>query len=1011
MTKFEKGIYDLLIREDEKSIFNESDIRELENVDDDWLVNQFSRQIKEEISNLKTLENKIAFLNELTHKNKWTSLRAIKKDVESNNTTNISRNKLISKNLWKELITEFESSNDIKIISPFISNSMINKLRNILENNENINKLKIITTTYDGTSKYLALEDLVKLVNDFPKKLEVKIENLFNKSSSRLHIKSYLFNRNNNFSSLYIGSSNFTNSGLITGKEHNLKISEFSDKSIVEEYRVEFENLFNKDVFVDINDEFQIQQIIMRQKLENSKFEEMKNIVKEVQNNMNEQFDRLSKSNNFIKPYDYQKEVVNNILKRIEEGKDKHLLVMATGTGKTKTLIFTYEALSQKWKKDEPSLLYIAPSKEILDQTIKDFRDYFEIYDFGLELYDSRNNHEDIKKHEHIFTNIETLIKRKDKIKDKKFDIVVFDEAHHIEADTFKEIYSLVLPNTKQLFGLTATPERTDNINVNVFFGDEYAANLRLFEAIEKELLSDFDYYFINDDSIDLTNINIQDSNKLNKILELEKRHSFVYEQIKKYIGENSKNIKAIMFCNSVNQAKNLSKYLNEMGEKSEFLISEEVSKEQRKEILKKFKDGSINFLCVRDILNEGVDVPEVDTVMFLRPTSSMLIYLQQLGRGLRKYTDKRLQIYDFVNNVDIKVNKKYNPLMAINVLTNDLKISQFEKNINQLNNFLPGDSNFVFSKLIKEQLLLKLKDYEKYNLYSSILDEYRTGIFEDYESFFKDKEISIYEFYNSKRAYFKENCLDKNCTIIRQFVLFNSQYLIREILNIIETNRLSKNKLINKILLASFHHSPTKKDDFYFDLDLAFKDIFKKENELILKEIKFLLNFKLKNEVLLENNLTEEIISFKGNHLNHNQLQALCSIIVKDNNFKGKGVGGIISNLDDNIYAIDASTNTISTRFGHGNVFEKETNTLYWDSPDEWKFEVNKITKTQQNMMNTKEFKTYVFFSDEKLRSEKGSKVREFIGQIEYIIDRIEIKNGSEKKEHTKPKFIFKLS
>ncbi len=405
------------------------------------------------------------------------------------------------------------------------------------------------------------------------------------------------------------------------------------------------------------------------------------------------------------------------------------------------------------------------------------------------------------------------------------------------------------------------------------------------------------------------------------------------------------------------------------------------------------------------------MDVPEIDTVMFLRPTASILIYLQQLGRGLIKVTDKRLQIYDFVNNVDIKVNKKYNPLMAFNVLTSDLKISEFEKNIDHINNFLPGDCNFILSKFIKEDFLKKLKEYEKHNLYVAIIDEYRTGIFEDYESFFKDKEVSIYEFYNLEKTYFKENQIANNPTRIRQFIFFNNENLIKEILKIIENKKISNNKLVNKVFLASFYYSPTKKDNFYYDLNFAFKSIFNPENEILLKEITFLLKFKLNNEKLLKKILNNEIESFKGLHLNHNQFQALCSITIKDNQFKGKGVGGIISNKEDKIFAIDASTNTISTKFGHGNIYDYEKQILYWDTPDDWKFDLNKITEVQKNMMNLKEYKTYIFFSDEKLRSEKGDKAKIFIEKIEKIIDRKEVKNGSEKKIHKKPKFIFKIN
>ncbi|WP_339033615.1 DEAD/DEAH box helicase family protein [Spiroplasma endosymbiont of Cantharis rufa] len=1011
MNKFEKGIYDLLIRENDTNFFEENEIEELNYVEDDWLVNQFSKYIKETISKMETLDEKINFFNDISKENKWTFLKAIKKEMKSNDLENISSNKFIKKNLWNNLNKEFQTSENIQMITPFISNQMVNKLNELLENNEEIKSLEIITTTYDGTSKFLALKELIKFAESFSNKVNIKIENLFEANQNRLHIKSYLFNRNNGFSSLYIGSSNFTKTGLITGKEQNIRISEFKDSNIIKEFREEFNKMFNNVEYVDIKDKDKIQSIILRQELQNGANEELRKATKEIQDNIADQFNRLKYSRNDIKPYEYQKEIIDNVLFRIKQNKNKHLLVMATGTGKTKTMLFIYEALANLWKIEEPSILYIAPSKEILDQTAEDFRSYLDIYNFGLEFYDSRNNQANLKNEKWIFSNIETLIRRKEELIEKKFDIVVFDEAHHVEANTFKEIYSILEPNSKQMFGLTATPERTDNINVNKYFGDDYAANLRLFEAIQKELLCDFDYYFIKDKSVDFADIDLQKTKDVNKILNLKQRHEFIYENIEKYIGSNIKNVKAILFCHSAEHAISLSNYLKEKGLKSKYLISESITKQERKDILSDFRNGEINFLCVRDILNEGVDLPEIDSIMFLRPTASLLLYLQQLGRGLRKFTDKRLQIYDFVNNVDIKVNKNFNPLMAINALTNNLQIRDFDNKIDQLNEYLPGESQFILSKIVKEDFLEKLKVYEKSNLYSSIIDEYRTYEFEDYESFFRDKNISIYDFYNSKKSFFKENLNSKNNTIIRQFILFNNENLLKEIYQLLENKRASNNKLVMKLVLASFYYAPKKTDPFYYDLNLAFNMIFESENAFIIKELLFLLKYKLNNEKLMSSVLSEEITSFKGLHLNHNHFLALCSINLRDTNFKGKGQGGIIRNEEDKLLAIDASSVKFSSIHGHGNSYDENKNLFYWDSPNEWKFPLDKIQGPQESLINLNDYKTYVFYSYLKLIEEKGPKAKEFLGYVSSIEGRVKTELIHDSIQVIKPKFIFKIN
>ncbi|AGR42263.1 DEAD/DEAH box helicase family protein [Spiroplasma diminutum] len=1010
MKNFKKGIYDLLLKQNELESFDVQEIIELKTEDDEWLVNQFSRVLKEKISQMVTLQEKVDYFNNILNNKELSLSKAFKKGNFENNLENISTNKLIKKSLWTDLQKEFKTANQVKIISPFITRSTINKIVNILEENLNIDKLKIITTTYDGNAKFLDIVGLEKLVEDFPEKVEIKIENLFNKSNKRIHIKSYFFERENGFSSLYIGSSNFTNTGQITGAEYNVRLSEFKEPTIIKEFTDEFNTMFNKNEFIDILQKDIINQIKLRQDLNYFYLEQDRQKGLIDFENMEDNNNRLNFGKYYMEPYDYQEKIINTIVERINNKFNKHLLVMATGTGKTATMAFIYQKISNILKKDEPSMIYIAPSKEILDQTRKTFINITEIDDFGLEYYDSRNAKEELETSNVIFTNIESIRTKIDLLQDRKFDIVVFDEAHYVEATTFKEVYEILEKKSSQIFGLTATPERTDGINVAKYFGNYYAADIKLFEAIKNDLLSEFDYYFIHDDSIDLKNIDILKDPKLNKLLTLDNRNKFVFEIINKYLGSRINYVKAVLFCNSIEQAKKLSEYLNDNGLKSEHLVSTETSKFERKEKLKNFRNGNINFLCVRDILNEGVDVPEIDTIFFLRPTTSLIVYLQQLGRGLRKLTDKKLEVYDFVNNVDISKNKNYNPIMPISALTNNLKISEFKRNIDNLDKYLPGECNFIFSKIIKQDFLEKLREYEKYNLYSSILEEYRSGDYEDYESFFNDKEITLYDFYSNKRTYFKEN--NKYSSLFKQYTYFNNKSLIQEFIDMFKNKTKSKNELINRIFLKSFHYNSSKKDRYYKDINLAFEVIFKDTSELIIREIEFILRYKLYNEKLLDNQINETIESFIGSIFNHYQFSALCSLNISDEGFKGSGQSGILSNIEKKIFVLDTSTNTKSTRFGHGNFYDQENKIFYWDTPDIWKFNESNINDQQSKFMKTNEYKSYVFFADEELKNKSGKSAKKFIGYVTEIIDRIEVENGSkEKYSHKKPKFILKIT
>ncbi len=970
MSNFNNGIYELLLTRLEADAFKEDELDILEDVDDEWLINQFSRFLKEKLKQFQEKADKINYLNNFLKNDKLSELVANRKNLEKKfYIHNLSQNKIITRNLDKEMHQEFFSCDRIKIICPFLTKWSVTELREIIKETDESVMIKIITTTYNGESNFLDIEGLQKLVEDYPSRIRVKIENLFSENVNRLHIKSYLFERDSGFSSLYIGSSNFTKTGFVTGKEYSVKISEFREKEIIKQAINDFDNLFEDNLFIDI--------------LEKEKIATIKNLM--YDNLPIEYLDRVNKLQKDYKPYDYQKEILVNFEKRLLSGIKKHLLIMATGTGKTATLAFIYGILQKWFKNNEPSLLYIAPSTEILKQAKETFRNILNIDDFGVDLYDVINPNLNIKKEKVIFTTNYTGNNKIEQFKDTYFDVVVFDEAHHLEATTFLNIYNAVVKEDNFVFGLTATPERTDGINVLKYFGDEPLVDIRLYDSLEKDFLCDVDYYFIKDNSIDLSGFDIlKREGEYLKTLSSNKRNDFIYKTIMEHLGQNNSHIRAIMFCESVEQAETLDIYLKEHGEKSALLVSESKKmKKPPKEVISDFREGRVNYLCVRDMLNEGFDVPEVNCVFFLRPTTSKILYLQQLGRGLRKHLDKKLRVYDFVNNIDMKVNKRFNPLIPIQVLTKNLNLQEIVKKFNYIDTYLPGNTRIIMDEYIKQDLISKLKTFESNNLYHEIMESYVTGIFEDYESFFNDYGINIISFYKM-RSFFKEN--RNRLTIFKKFSYINLREVLEGFYYILENKKFVSNSRINFLFLNSYFYSINKSNPLYNDVQKSLESIFEDDNKAFIKELTYLIKYKLKNDKSLLNNIVDESIeSFKNIYLNVNQAKALLGKMVNMQSFTSDTQNKGIVRCLNNELLIDCSSETALTKDGHRNSYDYKNKFLYWESPNGWTTNENMKQKNQLEMENTKNFKTFVIYQSKDL-----AELKEDLKQLVGIVDKV---------------------
>lgn len=437
----------------------------------------------------------------------------------------------------------------------------------------------------------------------------------------------------------YIGSSNLSKSAQTEGLEWNIRVTNAENEHIINAAKATFDTYWNNPDFEEykIGDEEKLRAELKLAKTGRISFDHL------------QQFTILPHQKKILEKIQVEREQNNNY---------KNLVVAATGTGKTVISAFDYRRFTNKEKSHK--LLFVAHRKEILEQSIKTYRSVLNDSNFG-ELWVA--NYKPTNGLENLFLSVDMFASRWEKTFSKLpadyYDYIVIDEAHHSTANSYRELFKHFAP--KVLLGLTATPERMDGTSLLPDFGGKITAEIRLPEALEQGLLSPFQYYCISDDT-DLTDEAIWRGGKyidseLSVRLCTKQRTALIVKTLNYYLADEQK-VKALCFCTDKDHAKFTAESLSTAGLKADYLVSgdTEQAKNKRKEVVNKLRRGEINYLCVVDIFNEGVDIPEVDTVLFLRPTESLTIFLQQLGRGLRLCPEKEvLTVFDFVAHVNKK--------------------------------------------------------------------------------------------------------------------------------------------------------------------------------------------------------------------------------------------------------------------------------------------------------------------------------------------------------------------
>src|SRR5512138_273608 len=527
--------------------------------------------------------------------------------------------------LGAEIASEIESADAVDMLVSCIKWHVCRLLKDAFEVFARAGKkLRVLTTTYMGATDREALDAIARLPG-----AEVRIS--FDARRTRLHAKAWLFHRTTGFSSAYVGSANVSAAALSEGLEWNLKASEAESRAIVEKFRGAFESLWEDGEF----EPYHPDQADADRRLSAPP--------------SSERGDAKGSAAFFfdLRPYEFQRAILEKLrVEREEHRRWKNLVVAATGTGKTMIAAFDYAAQVRDGVR--PRLLFVAHREEILEQALHAFRNVLRDHSFGELLKGGAAP----DSYEHLFATIQSLDRRDlvAAVGPEYWHTIVVDEFHHAAAKTYARLLAAVRPRI--LLGLTATPERADGLDVLGWFDHHVAADIRLWHALEKQLLAPFEYYGIAD-GVSLEAVEWRrggyDVAGLDRIYTgNDERARLVISKLREIHGHPEK-ARGLGFCVSVAHAEFMARKFTDAGIPSG-AIHGSTEADERDDAPRKLERGELSFLFTCDLYNEGVDLPFVDTLLLLRPTESATLFLQQLGRGLRLHPGKtQALVLDFI--------------------------------------------------------------------------------------------------------------------------------------------------------------------------------------------------------------------------------------------------------------------------------------------------------------------------------------------------------------------------
>jgi len=536
----------------------------------------------------------------------------------------------------RQLLTEIPSSDRIDVVMAFVRFSGVAPFLEAIRRHcrDRGRRLRLLTTTYTGSTESRALEALSEAG------AEVRVS--YEEGSTRLHAKSWLFHRETGASTAYIGSSNLTHSAQVTGLEWNVRVSRLRNAAVVEKVSAVFESYWSGGDFVDYDqDQFE------RRRLGSGRGG-IATLISPVE----------------LRLEPFQERLLEQVALARSQGRHRNLLVAATGTGKTVMAAVDYARLRRQWPRAR--LLFVAHREELLLQALATFRQALGDASFGELWVDGARP----ASFDHVFASIQSLDRNGlARLQPDHFDLVVIDEFHHAAAPSYQRLLESVSP--VELLGLTATPERADGLPVLEWFGGRIAAELRLWDAIDQHRLVPFNYFGIHD-ALDLREVpwrrgrgyDVEGLTRLLTANDVWARR--VLREVQRRVAEPQR-MRALGFCVSVDHARFMARVTNDAGLRAVAIWSDTPG-EDRRLALRALATGALQVIYSVDLFNEGVDVPAVDTLLLLRPTDSPTLFLQQLGRGLRRCEGKSFcTVLDFVgqHRREFRMDVRYRALLG----------------------------------------------------------------------------------------------------------------------------------------------------------------------------------------------------------------------------------------------------------------------------------------------------------------------------------------------------------
>jgi superfamily II DNA or RNA helicase/HKD family nuclease len=688
------------------------------------------------------------------------------------------------KKVLSTILQEFENCNQFFISVAFVTTSgvavIINKLKELEDRGI---KGKILVSQYLNFTEPEALKRLMKFKN-----IDLRIA-----TTGNAHTKGYIF-KNKEHYNLIVGSSNLTAQALATNKEWNIKVSALDESSIVEKVLREFNSDFEKGTSVTAEFILFYEEIYQSQFLLNRK----------------NKFESIDHSKLMICPNSMQIEALENLKKLRVERKNKALIISATGTGKTYLSAFDAKAFNPK------KLLFVVHRLTIAKDSLNTFRNVFG-NNKTMGLYSGSQRDLDC---DFVFSTIQTISKANhlDNFSKEHFDYIIIDETHRSGADSYLRLIEHFEP--KFLLGMTATPERTDGNDIFRLFDHNIAYEIRLNRAMEEEMLSSFHYYGVTDLSIDNAEVN---SKADFRYLVSSERVERIIENANFY-GSDNGITRGLIFCSRKDEALELSVLFNTKGFKTIALTGDSNEEERARSIEKLESDNlseKLDYIFTVDIFNEGIDIPKINQIIMLRPTESVIIFIQQLGRGLRKVDGKGyLTVIDFIGNYE------NNYLIPI-ALYGDTSYNKdsLRKLITEGSRMIPGASSINFDEITKERIFQSIdsanmqlfKDLEKdYNLLKfklgripMMMDFIEHGSRDPF--LFVDYSKSFYNFFVKVEKTEKSELTIKQLNLLELFSkeINNSKRLEESLIIkfLIESGKLSVNELKEHIFNKYHYH------------------------------------------------------------------------------------------------------------------------------------------------------------------------------------------------------------